>query len=183
MLLKSLIRVLPFVFALIAIFFAVKRGKIKSNEIDLVKPQRYTKMFLWIGLFFAYSLTAEILLLKYNVYSIKPWDYDIMSSIIRVLGAVLLAPVVEEIIFRGVLLSKLSQKWNRNLGILLQALFFVALHAFAYENTTESNIGIAVSFTDAILFAIARYHAKSLYTSIGMHMSGNFIAMFERILF
>jgi membrane protease YdiL (CAAX protease family) len=183
MILKSLIRVLPFVFALIAIFFAVKKGKLKLNEIDFVKPQRYTRMLLWIGLFFAYSLTAEILLLKYHVYSIKPWDYDLASSIIRVLGAVILAPIVEEIIFRGVLLNKLSEKWNRNLGILLQALFFVLLHSFAYENTTESNIGIAVSFTDAILFAMARYHTKSLYTNIGMHMSGNCIAMFERILF
>ncbi|WP_300567023.1 CPBP family intramembrane glutamic endopeptidase [Flavobacterium sp.] len=183
MILKSLIKVLPFVFALIAIFFAIKKGKIKPNEIDLVKPQSYTKIFLWIGLFFAYSLTTEILLLKYNVYSIKPWDYDITTSIIRVVGAVLLAPIVEEIIFRGVFLNLLSQKWNRTLGVLLQALFFVLLHSFAYENTTESNIGIAVSFTDAILFAIARYHTKSLYTNIGMHMSGNFIAMFERILF
>lgn len=180
---KSLLRILPFVIFLIVIPFLIKKKKLKLNDIDFVKPESWFKMFLWIGLFFTYSLVVEVLLLKYGIYSIKPWEYDLTSSLIRIVGAVVLAPIVEEMLFRGILLNKLSEKWNRKAGIVLQALLFVLLHSFAYENSAESNIGIAVAFTDAILFAVARYSTKSIFTNIGMHMSGNFIAIFERILF
>ena len=72
---------------------------------------------------------------------------------------------------------------NIHFAIFIQACFFVLLHNFTYQNSLSSNIGIVQSLIEASLFAYAKYHTKSIYTPITMHMTGNFIATFERFIF
>ncbi|MBF4470039.1 CPBP family intramembrane glutamic endopeptidase [Flavobacterium sp. HJJ] len=99
-------------------------------------------------------------------------------------GAVILAPIAEELLFRGCILNLLNKKKiNNHLAVLIQACFFVLLHNFTYQNTMSSNIGIVQSLVDAILFGYARQYTKSLYTPITMHMTGNAIAVIERFIF
>jgi membrane protease YdiL (CAAX protease family) len=68
------------------------------------------------------------------------------------------------------------------LPYFLQAVLFVLLHNFAYENTVSSNIGIVQALIDASLFGYARYYTKSLYTPMLMHALGNAVAVFERFI-
>jgi membrane protease YdiL (CAAX protease family) len=95
-------------------------------------------------------------------------------------GAIILAPIAEELLFRGFILNLLiKKKINNHLAILMQSCFFVLLHNFTYQNTLSSNIGIAQSLIDAMLFGYARQYTKSLYTPITMHITGNVIAIIE----
>jgi len=98
-------------------------------------------------------------------------------------GAVVLAPVAEELIFRGIFLNKLLEwKVNKHLAISILSLLFVAMHSFTYENTLSSNISIAQTFIDASLFSYARLYTNSLYTPMAMHATGNLIATLERFI-
>jgi membrane protease YdiL (CAAX protease family) len=138
---------------------------------------------LWWGLFLIFILATEICLYRIGLLDVTPWNHDLSSSIIRVLGIVILAPIAEELLFRGILLHKLEQwKIKRFTSILIQAAAFVGLHSFAYENTLSSNIGIAQSFIDAVIYALAKYNSKSIYTPIAMHATGNLIAILERFI-
>ena len=74
------------------------------------------------------------------------------------------------------------KKIKENYAILIQAIFFVLLHNFTFQNTLSSNIGIAQSLIDAILFGYARQYTKSLYTPITMHITGNAMAIIERFI-
>lgn len=134
--------------------------------------------------FLLFVLATEFALYKFNILEITPWNHNPATSIILILGSVILAPLLEELLFRGLLLQKLlNSKLKKYLAISIQAIVFVLMHSFAYENTMTSNIGIVQTFIDGCLFGMARMTTKSIYTSFSMHATGNLIAVLERILF
>jgi membrane protease YdiL (CAAX protease family) len=132
--------------------------------------------------FFIFSLATEYLLFGCGLVSTNPWNHELLISIIRILGAVILAPIAEELVFRGLLLSKLNKKLNIHLAVLIQAIGFVLSHSFAYENTLESNVGICQVFVDACFYGYARHYTKSIYTPMAMHIGGNLMATLERFI-
>jgi membrane protease YdiL (CAAX protease family) len=180
---SALIRVFPFVIIMVALFIANKRGQIDKVDLGIRKPISMTHFFFWTFGFLCFILLTEFFLYQLGILEIDKWNHPFYSSIIRVFGAVFLAPIAEELIFRGLLLSKLSKKVNIHLAIIIQACFFVLLHNFAYQNTLSSNIGIIQALIDASLFGYARHYTKSIYTPVTMHITGNLIATLERFIF
>jgi len=176
-------RVLPFVIALVFLGMAMKKGRIARDKIYLVQPASVARYLTWCVLFFVFILVTEFALAKVGLLGIDKWNHALIPSIIRIAGAVILAPLVEEIILRGVLLSKLIEKGlNQHVAIVLQAMVFVALHSFAYQGTLSSQIAIVQSLVDGILYGYARQNTGSLYTPITMHIMGNLIATVERFI-
>ena len=96
---------------------------------------------------------------------------------------VLIAPIAEELFYRGFFLTKLIHfKINKHVAIFIIAILFVLVHSFVFENTMASKIGIVQTFVDASLFGYARLTTKSIYTPIIMHIIGNLIATVEMYL-
>ncbi|MEP7264979.1 MAG: CPBP family intramembrane glutamic endopeptidase [Bacteroidota bacterium] len=179
----ALLRVLPFLVALFVISYKIRQKKINSQEIFLTKPNSVLRFLLCVFGFIAFALLIEIILYYNCLLEIDTWNHPLLSSVIRITGAVILAPIVEELLFRGFILTfLLKKKLNVHLAVAIQAVFFVLLHNFTYQNTFSSNLGIAQGYVDASLFAYARNYTKSLYTPITMHMSGNLIATLERFV-
>jgi len=180
---SALLRVLPFIMVLIGVSIGVKRKRLRFAELDLKKPESIGRYLVWTFGFLVFILAVEFSLSGLGLLEIDKWNHTFLPSIIRITGAVILAPFAEEIIFRGLILNLLNKKIkNIHAAILIQAVLFVLLHSFTYENTVSSNFGIAQSFIDATLFGYARIHTKSLYTPITMHMTGNLIATLERFI-
>jgi len=179
----TLLRVLPFLAVIIAMRVAVKRGRISGQDLCIQPPVSYRQLFIWWGLFLLFIIATELTLFKTGILEVTHWNHNLPSSLIRILGIVVLAPVSEELLFRGLFLHKLIQwKLNKHIAVLIQALVFVILHSFAYENTLSSNIGIVQGFLDACIYAYARFYTKSIYTSIVMHSTGNLIAVLEQFI-
>jgi membrane protease YdiL (CAAX protease family) len=179
----TLLRVLPFFMVLIAFGIAVKRKRLYVSDLAIQPPVSYRDLFIWWGLFLVFIVATELTLYKAGILEVTPWHHNLLSSIIRVLGIVILAPVAEELLFRGLLIHKLTQwKLNKHSAILVQAVVFVLLHSFAYENTLSSNIGIVQSFLDACMYGYASFNTQSIYTSIAMHSTGNLIAVLEQFI-
>ena len=182
--LSAIIRTLPFLVVIIVLAILTRSKKIKLQDLDLRKPFSFKSYFIWVSCFLIYSLITEYSLFSFNILEVSKWDHTIPSSIILILGIIILAPIAEELLFRGLILNVLTnKKINLHLAILIQACFFVLLHNFTYENTLSSNIGIAQSLIDGILYGYARKYTKSSYTPITMHMAGNTIAIIERFMF
>jgi hypothetical protein len=183
-LVRSVIRILPFIILLIVVAVRIRQGKLTKQELYIQKPQPIYRFFIWFLAFLAFMLCTEFVLYKNGLLESNPWNHTLPSSILRITGMIILAPIAEELLFRGILLGKLTQnnRVNFHLAVLIQALLFVALHNFTYDGTVYSNIGLAQSLIDAVLYAYAKQHTKSIYTPIAMHMSGNLIATLERFI-
>lgn len=180
---KALSRVLPFVAVLLIIIVQAKRGKLDTNKIDLQMPSSIMLMFgIWVGYLF-YILGIEFITFKAGYLDASQWHYGLPSSIIRLIGSIILAPIVEEILFRGLILNALV---NRNIkytkAIMIQAIVFVLMHNIEYQNNFQTYYTIAYGLMDSILFALVRKKTGSLYTSMGMHIIGNSIAIAERFI-
>ncbi|MCS5422479.1 MULTISPECIES: CPBP family intramembrane glutamic endopeptidase [Psychrilyobacter] len=72
---------------------------------------------------------------------------------------VFVIPIIEEIIFRGILLNKLIEKIGVRKGILLTTLIFISLHGY---------VGIYI-LTSSFYLSYIYYKTKSLYASIACH--------------
>ena len=180
---KSIIRVLPFLVALIIILIFIKKGRIDVMKINLQLP---TKIPLMVGIWVAYLLFIlgiEYFSFRMGWLTANKWNYGGVSTFIRLVGAIVLAPVVEEILFRGLILNALLQRRIRFVyAVIIQAIVFVLMHNIQYQNDFQTYYTIAYGLMDSSLFAIARKKTESLFTSIGMHMIGNAIAIGERFI-
>jgi membrane protease YdiL (CAAX protease family) len=180
---NDLLKVAAFLVVPVAFGIAIKRGRLHAKELALQSPVSYKQFFIWWFLFLLFVLLSEFALFRAGYLEVRHRTFDVPVSLIRITGIVVLAPVAEELLFRGLLLFKLTQwKLNKHAAIVTQALIFVSLHAFAYENTVTTNIGIAQTFIDACLFAYARFNTQSIFTPMAMHATGNLIAVLEQFM-
>lgn len=181
--LKIAIRILPFVAIIFFILLNVKKGKLSSDEIGLHPPHKLQHAFLWCIGFLVFCILTELVLFRFGFLEVQHHTFKPLTSSVKLIGIILLAPVAEELLYRGLFLSKLiGFKINKHLAIGIIAILFVIMHSFVFENTLASKIGIVQTFVDATLFGYARLTTKSIYTPITMHITGNLIATAEMYL-
>jgi membrane protease YdiL (CAAX protease family) len=180
----ALLRVVPFVVILLVIAFRIGQKRTNPRDLYLRIPPSTGKAVAWWGAYLLFILATEAALYRFGLLEITKWNHQLVSSIIRISGAVVFAPIAEELLFRGVFLRKLTGwKVNRHLAIVIQAVLFALSHSFIYRTDPTSIIGITQVLVDAVLYAYAMYHTGSIYTPIAMHMTGNLIATLERFIF
>jgi membrane protease YdiL (CAAX protease family) len=108
----------------------------------------------------------------------EPWSvkYHGITKVIRVVALVLIAPISEELVFRGMLYHLLSTTPLRDVGaILITALVFAAFH---YQYSAKEGLLI---LGDGLFFGIVRYSTGSTLLTIALHMLGNSYAAYQRL--
>ena len=130
---------------------------------------------------FIVSLLIAALLVA--IFSLFPWfnaeeaqdvGFNYLSSggdrIIAFITLVIVAPIAEEIIFRGWLYGKLRARTNMIVSMLLVSLLFGIIHF-------QWNVGVNV-FAMSIVLCGLREITGTIYSGIIMHMLKNGIAFF-----
>lgn len=97
---------------------------------------------------------------------LMPSDLKGTQELIFVAGAVLLAPVVEELIFRGLLLHRWSLKWGRTRGLVATSVAFALLHPSPVN-----------AFILGFGFGLIYLRTGSLFLTMTAHALNNFIAL------
>jgi membrane protease YdiL (CAAX protease family) len=137
-------------------------------------------VFIGIGLFFSVVLLGLVIGLV-SISTNVPLPTNVQTVLAGtplyfLIFTFLIAPINEEIFFRGFLLSKIGKYFGIAAGIILSALIFAALH-FSYMSISE--------FAAALFFGLIAGYAfvktKSLYTSIVGHMLVNFVTIISLI--
>ena len=164
------------------VYFLIYR-KTKQENIDIrlfLQRTSNTKWLRLMGLVLCLllfsigssSLIANLLiyvrpsLLKLNIasydhkQSVFNWAIDILTTIV-------LAPIVEEILFRGILLSRWSSKWGMRKAALISALAFAIPHL-------SDELG---AFLFALCMTILYLRTQTLLIPIAAHALNNTIAM------
>lgn len=180
---KILIRILPFLIIIIALTIRIKKGKLSKDDLGIRLPETSLKAFIWCFSFLLFCILTEFILFEVGLLEFKNYAFDIKTSLLNIIGIVLIAPLAEELLYRGLFLTKLIKlKINKHLAIFIIAILFVIVHSFVFENSMASKIGVIQVFVDATLFGYARLSTKSILTPIVMHIIGNLIATIEMYL-
>lgn len=87
------------------------------------------------------------------------------TGVITVIATVLVAPIVEEVIFRGLILSRLRRAMPGWLAVLVSALVFGVCHGQA--------VWIAYAFVLGVIFGFIALRSKSIWPSLAAHFLFN----------
>lgn len=103
------------------------------------------------------------------------------SLIFALISVLIMAPLIEEFLFRGILQTYLKKRIGARSAILISALLFSLFH-FSW-NQGLGNISLIFSlFLLGVYLGFLYHRQESLWAPIGLHMSFNAISAF-RILF
>lgn len=94
---------------------------------------------------------------------------------LALLTVILLAPLVEELLFRGLLQNYLRTQVGSRAAILLSALIFALFHFSPSQGLGNITIGFSL-FTLGIYLGFLYERQQSLLASLGLHMSFNAIS-------
>jgi membrane protease YdiL (CAAX protease family) len=166
-----------------AFLLAIRPGKLTWAELGIAPPRWH-----WLWLLLAVGLTLLLLPLRGLIgLIVQQWfggglegmqsrlDLLLGSELswprffATVLGAGLLAPVAEELFFRGFLYTALRQRLGIAAAVTISSLGFAVGHLDA--------LGVvAASFVMGIALALAYEYTRSLWVAIAIHAFNNSLA-------
>jgi|SRR5215217_930813 len=169
--------VLPIIGIVLVIIVARQRNISFQRHLGLQLPS-WESALLWLVLFVVLVVIEEWLGNALGVAKPAPWSskYYGMTKVIRVVALVLIAPVSEELVFRGMLYHLVSTTRLKEVGaIFITALVFAAFH---YQYSPKEVLLILV---DGLFFGVVRYSTGSTVLTIALHMLGNGYAAYQRL--
>lgn len=89
--------------------------------------------------------------------------------VLMLVGAIA-APLVEEVLFRGLLMPRWAHRWGTTTGVVASSLLFAVLH--------EELLG---AFVFGVAMCVLYLHTRRLWVPILAHLLNNFIALFESL--
>ena len=103
----------------------------------------------------------------FDILQQRPWDWQFW--VFTAVGSFMLIPLLEEVFYRGYLLSRLASGWHAMPAILLTAILFAGSHA-QYLKWDIFNLAMLlnISFVGVVL-ALATLYSRSLWPAIVAH--------------
>lgn len=145
-----------------------------QHYLALRRP-RWTSWLVWNGLLLALIVFSESVLRAFEhqetftekIYQTTP------NPVLLYIAIVGIAPLFEELLFRGFLFQGLQSSLLGNTGaILISAVGWAILH-LQYDVVVISQITLF-----GFLFGLARWRTHSLLIPLSMHSLNNFLALF-----
>lgn len=146
-------------------FIVNSRRKITLNYNLKLSKEVYPLMILVPIVILCFQIGVNIPFSKFfHIYSNKdltnPFD-----TVTNSVGALLLGPIIEETIFRGIILNGTLSKYKPITAIIFVTLFFAIIHV----NPTQIFAGLVLGFILGIVF----YKTKNLGFCIMLHSFAN----------
>lgn len=162
------------------IFLIISRGR--DKRILLSEPLKATHLWPSIAIIIGAMGLTQLWFMLLNVLSerigyidAKMQDYIEQSEafaptagyIWLILGIVILAPIAEELLFRGIIQGELRKAMPEWLAVIIQAILFAAFHV--------QPIQVSYVIIPGLLLGMAYAWSRSIWVPIIMHIVFNFI--------
>nr|WP_315049482.1 CPBP family intramembrane glutamic endopeptidase [uncultured Lachnoanaerobaculum sp.] len=102
---------------------------------------------------------------------------DLITSnplIVTIICAGILIPIVEEILFRGLIFNRIKHQYNFLAGLLISSLLFGIYHGNIVQGIYATLLGIFLGF--------AYHKTKSILIPVFIHMGGNtFVSIYAKL--
>ena len=178
---SSLVYILSFIFLLFT-FKHIKPLKtpITRNELGLNNLVTFSDIGLALAGFFGYLAFSAILTALFSVFpwfnlnENQPLLYSTLISpsdkILAALALVVAGPILEEVIYRGLIYGKLRKNHSLITSILTVSILFGFLHG-------QWNVGVDV-FALSVVACLMRETTGTIYAGIILHILKNAIAFY-----
>ncbi len=121
---------------------------------------------------YLFNLVYSLILAQFNLRmqaDLSPLLAELSSPWLFLLGAVVVAPVVEEVFFRGFLFAGLRGRYGWQKAALISAALFAAVHL--------QLTAVVPIFLLGLIFAFLYEQSGSIWPAVLMHVSSNALAL------
>lgn len=125
-------------------------------------------ILLWGTILSFQLINAPFINLITNLFS-STNSNDIHYGLVYFIGAILLGPILEELVFRGTILNGMLENYSPRKAILLSAIIFGLVHG--------KPIQMVSAFLWGLLFGYTFYKTKSIVLVILLHITVNFAGL------
>lgn len=169
---------------LLYVFLAYKALKLlcvkylKSNMEDYYIPKlKVEKKWVIVGLLLPLIVTGIFLLLPGNFETTNMNMLDKLSLITSgIFFTALGAGVVEEMVFRGIIMNALDKRLNKFVAIIIPSLLFGVVHIIGMDFSFVSCLLVVLAGTMVgIMFSLIATYSKSIWNSAVVHALWNLI--------
>lgn len=169
------------VLLILGVPWLIKRRKTTLKDLALNRPP-HAKDILWLfaGVIGYMILTVTITTASRIIFPAGDYEqeqdvgFEALSTqleyVMAFISLVIVAPIAEEVIFRGYLFGKLKKYAKVWISVVLSALLFAIAHF-------QFNVGLD-TFALGVVLALLRVVTGSLWASILLHMLKNGVAFY-----
>ncbi len=169
--------------SVVPIWWAARRWMINGRRLGYAKPKSWGQALGFaIGTYIAYAICAGIYLVatgvdpenqpEHSIVTILKGDPPTLPVVILLLAGVVVAPIVEELIFRGFLMRQLTELVGPVGGVVMSSVIFGAVHL----GSIPLVLVVPYMMLGGVLGAVAWY-ADSLRPAMAIHTTQNALAM------
>lgn len=163
---KSIVLSLGQFSALIVLYMFSRKGKNIAYKYKFKKINWKDTLYIVLFAFALSLMPIDFLVELFPSYKeINNFIYSQTNSILNIICIVVLIPIYEEILFRGVIFNHLKENYKIGIAIILQALLFAIAHGNIVQGIYAFIIGIAL--------VLMYMYFNSIYSNIILHMSFN----------
>jgi uncharacterized protein len=142
-------------------------GSLKKIDFKLIILLTTMKFFFAWGMYFATLYGLSFIFPNYVAKQINDQNFPtVIGGICYQIGALFIAPVMEELIYRGIVLQKLAIQKNIISGLVVSAIAFTLIH-FRFD--------VIPLFITGIIYALLYLKTKQLAMPILCHFLYNLI--------
>lgn len=145
-----------------------RKPKLKDGVIILVL-HGVLAISAAIGVAYIVSRIDPELTIKMMNERIMDDDGSLMDKIYNIISAVILAPIVEELIFRGVMFNRIKMKWGVTKAIIISSVLFGILHM---------NLAIAGAVLFGVMMCIVYMKTHNILVTMSIHFVNNLTGIF-----
>ena len=155
-------------------YFAYRKGGVPLSELFPSKSFNFLILipilfFLWA----AQNLIGEVNALVDKALPPPPWFWEMFNKIFEsdygiygaILKVVIMAPVIEELIFRGVIMHGLMRNYSKFTAVFVSALMFALWHLNPWQ--------FPATFVLGLLLGILMLRTRNIYLCILGHAINN----------
>jgi hypothetical protein len=146
----------------------------------------FIKILLLIFMGLIFNIVSELMNFILELYKYFPDYYNYQNFFNKIgnykedfilvfLSVVIVAPIVEEIIFRGLILNELREGVSLYTAIILESTIFAIMHGSIYQGF--------YAFLSGIFLSVMFYLTKSIWAPIIIHMSSNLSGLLGELLY
>jgi uncharacterized protein len=176
--LKSTLLKVALPLAVMALLLTITRirGLRWREDLRLLWPTPRT-VALWVGGWLVWIAVSEIASRALHLETVRSWPaYPLGIIVLRIVAIGILGPVMEELVFRGVLFLPLLRRLGPPAAILITSVVFGLSH-YGYEWAV-----VAFVCADGLFFGVARHRTGSVYLPMLLHAIGNLFSIAQSLL-
>jgi membrane protease YdiL (CAAX protease family) len=174
----TLIRLAVELLVLLALCLVLRARGESLREVFALVPIPGATLAGWSAAFALLVAVEALLAPILGLPPVRPWEghYAETGIVIRLVGIVLLAPVVEELIFRGAAFTRLART-----GLEASGAIAVTAANFANHHLQYGSGAVMMILVDGLFYGLARAKTGSVLVPLLCHMLGNSYAAWERL--